>query len=366
MSDPIPRWKIPVAEGCYMVGHRDPDSLLQCNTYLRTFTDNGKPFHWCVDPGSCLDYPQVRSNLRDHVGELREIDFFSINHQDPDVSGNLPSLCAESPQVSGLVTEDTWRLVRHLGAQPRRLYFADKASRHRVRLPNGGQIRVVPTPFCHFRGAMAFYDPESRVLFSGDLFGGLNRPGRVQLIGEEADWHGIAQFHQIYMPTNSALRFAIEQIRQLKPAVKVIAPQHGFILVGDFMHTVMDRLERLRVGIDLRRAELDEKYLKHYRSVFQEALHEADLMLGHEHALECFRKLPADHELRRAVQIRGDEVRLMRNGFRALGLLVGILGHDQFPSFHNRLRNIILNGCSFRDVPLPNLGPGSEEHGESV
>ena len=37
---------------------------------------------------------------------------------------------------------------------------------------------------------MAWYDPESRTLFSGDLFGGLNQLGRVHLFAEEADWGG--------------------------------------------------------------------------------------------------------------------------------------------------------------------------------
>lgn len=29
--------------------------------------------------------------------------------------------------------------------------------------------QLVPTPFCHFRGAMAFYNPELRTLIAGDL-----------------------------------------------------------------------------------------------------------------------------------------------------------------------------------------------------
>ena len=35
MSD-LPYWRVPIREGCYLVGHRDPDSLLHCNTYLRS------------------------------------------------------------------------------------------------------------------------------------------------------------------------------------------------------------------------------------------------------------------------------------------------------------------------------------------
>jgi hypothetical protein len=47
-----PMWQTPLREGCYMVGHRNPQALLQCNTYLRTFNTGGhKPIHWCADWG---------------------------------------------------------------------------------------------------------------------------------------------------------------------------------------------------------------------------------------------------------------------------------------------------------------------------
>ena len=80
-----PHWNEPIAEGCYMIGRRNPDSILQCNTYLRSFERSGKsPIHWCIDPGSQLDFPQVRQHLLGHIGEFKALKLFSINHQDPD------------------------------------------------------------------------------------------------------------------------------------------------------------------------------------------------------------------------------------------------------------------------------------------
>ncbi len=182
-----------VTEGCYMVGRRNPDSLLQCNTYLRTFHGGrGGDLHWCIDPGSQIDYPQVRSNLLAHVESLSHLQIVSLNHQDPDVVANLTHLTKENDSLIGLVSEDTWRLVRHLGARPRELHFADKLRGHLVKLPGGHRIWTLPTPFCHFRGAIAYYDLETRVLFSGDLFGELNEPRRMQLLAGEQDWPGIA------------------------------------------------------------------------------------------------------------------------------------------------------------------------------
>ncbi len=179
-----------VVEGCYMIGRRNPDSVLQCNTYLRTFHGGGSDFHWCVDPGSMMDYSVVRANLLHRIGEFAALNLVSMNHQDPDVTGNLLNFTRENPKLTGLIAEDAWRLVRHLNAIPKELWFANKAENRSIRLPGGQHLQMVPTPFCHFRGAVAFYDPESQILFSGDLFGGLNSPGpsfmRRRRIGRES------------------------------------------------------------------------------------------------------------------------------------------------------------------------------------
>ena len=55
-------WQTPIVEDCFMVGRRDPKSILQCNTYLRTFRGKGSPVHWCIDPGSRIDYADVRAH----------------------------------------------------------------------------------------------------------------------------------------------------------------------------------------------------------------------------------------------------------------------------------------------------------------
>lgn len=356
-----PTWQIPIGNGCFMVGRRDPHSVLQCNTYLRTFQGKGAPIHWCVDPGSRVDYPQVQKHLLEHIDHLSALQLFSINHQDPDVVGNLPNLVRANPQISGLTSEDTWRLVRHLNASPKRLFFINKAKRNTIPFLNGQRIQVVPTPFCHFRGAMALYDPENAVLFSGDLFGGLNAPGRTQLFGEEEDWPGIAQFHQIYMPAREALAYAIRQIRALKPAVQFIAPQHGFVLQGAFMHEVMDRLSRLPVGLDLLASELDERYLPDYEEVLQELLELAGRQLGRDQILPHLRKLPRDHELRRLLKTSGTQLSLRNQGIRALPLMVDVLSRNQPNGFRSLLKSCVLQGCTQRQIPLPQVGVGLGE-----
>ncbi len=358
----MPLWRTPIQEGCFMVSPRYPDSLLQCNTYLRTFESQGRsPLHWCVDPGSRIDYPVIRKRLQEHTGEISAIQLFSVNHQDPDVVGNLTYLTRENPEMAGMMAEDTWRLVRHLNVYPKMLYFSNRVGPKKMTLPVGHRIRAVPTPFCHFRGAVAYYDLESQVLFTGDLFAGLNKPGRVQLYGEEEDWSGIAQFHQIYMPTRAAVAYAIRQIRALRPRVKIIAPQHGFVLKGDFMHQVMERLEKLRVGMDLLPKELDARYLKAYGEVLDEVIAAASAIVGRDTVIERLRKLPRTHALHRYLKIGRNQVNLVRKGIIALPLVVEVLREIlQVADFVALLKSTVLEGCIQRKAPLPQLGVGSE------
>ena len=185
---------------------------------------------------------------------------------------------------------------------------------------------------------MAIFDPESQVLFSGDLFGGLNQPGRVQLYGEEADWPGIAQFHRIYMPCTAALDYAIRQIRALKPAVKIIAPQHGFVLQGDFMETVLERLQTLPVGMDSLASELDEKYLEKYQEVLDELLQTAAQHFGRQELISKLAAMPEDHELRHYLHMSQSTATLTSHGIRALPLIVDELGSEEFDAFRSLLK----------------------------
>lgn len=351
-----------VAEDCWFVGHRNPDSLLQCNTYLRSF-EGESPIHWCVDPGSQIDYPTVRRKLIEHVGSISNLHLFSINHQDPDVVGNLMYMTEENPRLIGLTTEDVWRLVRHLKTAPGELRFTNKFRGNTVKLPGGRRVQVVPTPFCHFRGAVAFYDPESRVLFSGDLFGGLNRPGRIQLWGEADDWMGIAIFHEIYMPTRAAVQFAIRQVRALDPPVRVIAPQHGFLLRGDFMENVLDRLYELPVGMDRLAMELDDAYLDEYAAVFDEVFGLAVEELGREQALQAFRNLEPDQGLGSYLSFASGQVRIKREGIRTLPLAIDVLAQFAPTGLGNRLRSRAMEACLARKIPMPALGAGVSESG---
>lgn len=357
----VPSGPLQVREGCWLVGHRNPHSLLQCNTYLRSFEKGSATIHVCIDPGSQFDYPVIEANIGQLIGDVGELHSFSLNHQDPDVIGNAQYLCDANPNISVMVTEDVWRLAQHMILKPARVHFANTARSKMTIIGDYHRWQLVPTPFCHFRGAMAFYDPELRTLFTGDLFGGLNQLGRVQLEAEESDWLGIAQFHQIYMPTREALRYAIRQIQALEPAVEVIAPQHGHVITGDLVHTFMDRLYDLPVGHDLLAVELDDTYLDGYRDVIARLVSRASETMGAEEVMERLtRDKPADG-LDQLIEFDGNNVRLLREGYSAVVKVLARLAHREPLQVVNTLRSEILGVCSEKDLPIPPVGAGVEE-----
>jgi hypothetical protein len=155
--------------------------------------------------------------------------------------------------------------------------------------------------------------------------------------------------------------FAIRQIRALRPAVKIIAPQHGFLLQGDFMHVVMDRLQKLRVGMDLLPKELDQEYLKAYTEVGQEVINFAAGQLGRDTVLDRLRKLPKTHDLNRYIKLGRDNLQLIRHGVVALPLLVDELTVGRPYGFTSSLKSVALEGCIRHKAPLPQLGIGLDE-----
>jgi glyoxylase-like metal-dependent hydrolase (beta-lactamase superfamily II) len=264
-----------------------------------------------------------------------------------------------------LLTEDTWRLVQHLRVRPGELRFPPALSTRVQTLRGGIAWQPVPTPFCHFRGAMAWYDPESRILFSGDLFGGLNQLGRVHLFAEEADWAGIAQFHQIYMPSRDVLRYTLRQIRALTPAVKTIAPQHGYVITGDLVPLFLERMEQLLVGYDLLTLELDERYSHEYQELAAALIDYATATLGEE---EVHRRLEAgdiDDDFQKSVRFAGGQWHVQWSPYASTAALFVRLAAGEEPRFVEEIRNHALRFCSERNVPVPAIGWGMEVLGSA-
>ncbi|MCL2178816.1 MAG: hypothetical protein FWC28_04910 [Proteobacteria bacterium] len=281
---------VEIAPGTFWVGKRDPKSIFHANPYLRLFesrhpqTRQRMQFNLLIDPGSSTDFAVVSSKTASIIGSLERVSALFLNHQDPDVSSSAPLLMARySPKAAILASEDTFRLIIHMGLPRERFLSLDRFAQG-ITLPTGHQILPVPSPFCHFKGAVMLYDLETRVLFSGDFLGGLTPEGVQGIEADASDWAGIRAFHQMYMPTRIALARTVEVIRRLNPAPEVIAPQHGRILRGELMEEFLERLANLPVGLDLveETQETAQEPLAAWNHVLQRILSAARDLLGPE------------------------------------------------------------------------------------
>ncbi|MBL8721856.1 MAG: protein kinase [Myxococcales bacterium] len=246
---------VELAKDTYWVGRRRGQQL-ECNAYLRIFKQGPSEVSILFDPGPPEDYEILSAKVAHVLGTAHRLDYVFLNHQDPDVASNAASLQQASRHTRVICSEDTFRLARFYGLDPRRFSAIESFHGGVFALPTGHSIQFVPTPFCHFRGAVMVYDPETRILFSGDLFGGARSS---DMIASDRSWPGVEMFHQIYMPSRKALELACGRVRRLTPAPALIAPQHGAMIVGQDTVAMVDSVAELEVGLDMLEASSREE-----------------------------------------------------------------------------------------------------------
>jgi flavorubredoxin len=129
-----------------------------------------------------------------------------------------------------------------------------------MNLPLGNTvIKAVPAHFMHSEGNFQFYDPISKILFSGDM--GASIVGHKEADTPVEDFKAHIQFmegfHKRYMISNKICRYWVNMVRQMD--VEAIVPQHGRSFVGKKMvNEFLNWIEALPCGIDLMTQE-------HYR-----------------------------------------------------------------------------------------------------
>jgi serine/threonine-protein kinase len=279
---------VEIAPDVFWVGRRE-GVFLERNIYLRVYRGNGMQINVLIDPGPPKDLATVAAKVKPIIGPLEKIDIIFLNHQDPDVAANASVVQELNPQAHVICSEDTWRLVHFYGLRPKSYSATEHFRGMRTTLSTGHLVLFVPSPYCHFRGAVMYYDQSSRVLFSGDLFGGLS--STLELVAGDDSLAGVEIFHQLYMPSQRALRRAVMRVRELDPPPLAIAPQHGGIFGGPQMEAVLSRVENLVVGADLLDSVGDEGQ---YVAAINEVVGRLIELAGAERVAEELRCFSAD------------------------------------------------------------------------
>lgn len=348
---------VEIAESTYWVGKREEDSIFHANPYLRVFegedasSGQHRRFNFLIDPGSSSDFAIVSQKVSQVIGGLKNVSAIYLNHQDPDVGSITPLITARFARKASIVcSEDTFRLAVHQGLMKDRFIPTERARSGMIALPTGHRVQVVPSPYCHFRGAVMLYDPTTRVLFTGDLFGGLTEKGPGRLDAIEDDWRGIRAFHQIYMPSNLALRRTIDAIRKLDPFPEVLAPQHGVIARGDLVKEWLDRMYHLPVGLDII-DENDESTLDGWNHVLDRVLAVAKSLLGGT----AETRLIDDWRLEEHLSFETGKPTITNLGRHAVEKVVKALTHGEPQAIADLVKMEAIAAADQLDLPAPHI-----------
>jgi flavorubredoxin len=218
--------------------------VVQANQFLIVDDDTGA----ILDPGGNLAYHELYLGMTQHFQPQR-LSSILASHADPDIIASLDRWLTATPAKVYIST--IWeRFAPHFCK-------AGKTDGRIVGIPDAGmRIRVgrhelvaLPAHFMHSEGNFQFWDPVSRILFSGDL--------GVSLGGNPQEWiTSLAQhvphmepFHRRYMVSNKILRLWAQMVRRLP--IEMIVPQHGAPLKGDAVREFIGWAGELSCGIDL-------------------------------------------------------------------------------------------------------------------
>jgi flavorubredoxin len=117
----------------------------------------------------------------------------------------------------------------------------------------GNSVLVaIPAHYLHSEGNFQFYDPTSRILFSGDLAASFGEDGDVSapVVDFAAHIPSMVSFHRRFMGSNKILRLWANMVRELD--LEWVVPQHGRPFRGkEVIAELLEWLENLECGIDL-------------------------------------------------------------------------------------------------------------------
>ncbi len=203
-----------------------------------------------LDPGGELTYNALFIAMSEYMN-VKKLDYLIASHQDPDIVASLNKWMVGTN--AKVVVPALWeRFIPHFARQ-------GKTAGRIIPIPDRGanlqlgnmKLMALPAHFMHAEGNFQFYDPVSKILFSGDLGANLcpakdlDKPAKR--LSEVLPY--MEGFHRRYINGNKVCRFWANMVRNLE--IKMIAPQHGRAMIGKAIPEFIDWIENLKCGVDL-------------------------------------------------------------------------------------------------------------------
>ncbi len=231
---------IEIASNIYWIGMYLENDPFQCHPYLIKNGDESI----IIDPGSMLEFKETVRKIKAIV-DIKSIKYIVLHHQDPD-------LVAAVPEIEKLIDRDDLLIVTHSRMSllikhylvTSGYYEIDKNNNQLI-TSNGFRLDFFTTPYCHSPGAFVSYEPKTKTLFSGDIFGGLEESW--EFYADKTYFEKAKQFHEEYMPSKDIFNYALNKIEKLD--INLIAPQHGSIIKKRYIHDLIKDMKDLDCGL---------------------------------------------------------------------------------------------------------------------
>lgn len=220
------------------------DNAVQSNQFL--IVDGGAGA--LIDPGGNLAYNELYVGLQQQFA-LHRLSAIIASHADPDIIASLDRwMTATAAQV--YISEIWERFIPHFckpGKTAGRVVGIPDAGMHIA--VGASKLVALPAHFMHSEGNFQFWDPASRILFSGDLAVSVGVDPRVTVTDLAPHVPYMAAFHRRYMVSGKVLKLWARMVRPLP--IRMIVPQHGAPLAGAAVQQFIDWASGLECGIDL-------------------------------------------------------------------------------------------------------------------
>ncbi|MAY68180.1 MAG: hypothetical protein CMM77_13775, partial [Rhodospirillaceae bacterium] len=201
-----------------------------------------------IDPGGVEIFPAVFDAVEREV-PLADIKHVILTHEDPDAGSSLPlwrEVCVDELKV-----HVPWLWLGYVTHYDREADFvAVPDEGMEIRFGDGGRLQLIPAHYLHSPGNFSVFDPDAKVLFSGDIGGALVPPDdRDGFTVRDFDRHVefLTGFHQRWMGSPAARDDWIRRVRALGP--EVIVPQRGLVFTGANVDRFLNWFETLEIGI---------------------------------------------------------------------------------------------------------------------
>jgi flavorubredoxin len=200
-----------------------------------------------IDPGGNLAFNELFLGVQQHL-PLQRLAAILASHADPDIIGSLDRWMTAT--TAPLYISTLWeRFAPHFCK-------TGKTAGRIVGIPDAGlriavgrhELWALPAHFMHSEGNFQFWDPVSRILFSGDLAVSLGGDPQRYVTSLAEALPRMAPFHHRYMASGKVLKLWAAMVQALP--IRMIVPQHGAPLVGAAVAEFIAWVQVLECGID--------------------------------------------------------------------------------------------------------------------